>query len=117
MGTAISKLFDRIRRNRFDVEATALKTHSRSFFMVGTDPTYFLNFRGDLVRAIISRSIEVIACVANEKPAIRNHIADLGARVVTYPIERTGLNPMHDLRTVAALISLLRQHQPGMLLA
>lgn len=87
------------------------------FVIVGALPQSLTNFRGDLIRAVIGHGHRVTAMSA---PATDGETADimaLGADFRSYPVERTGLNPISDARTLVALRGAFQALAPDVVLA
>ena len=76
-----------------------------------------LNFRGPLLKTLVERGHEVIACAPDAHSADRAGLTALGARYRHIPLARAGVNPLVDLRTLLALRRLFRDEQPDRVLA
>jgi hypothetical protein len=50
-------------------------------------------------------------------PAVRAQIESLGAVFRSFPVERSGVNPLKDLRTFFSLCTTFRQTKPDIILA
>ena len=59
---------------------------------------------------------EVLAITPEDDPAVRDALAGMGIGSATVPLRRAGLNPLHDVRTVASLVSTFRQFRPDVVL-
>lgn len=68
------------------------------------------NFRGDLIKDIISKGYEVIVTGPDDKDV--DKIEALGARFVKVPMNKTGVNPVSDLKHLFALTKLFRKEKP-----
>lgn len=75
------------------------------------------NFRGELIRAIIAQGHAVLAMagLASEQDVLE--IKNTDARFRSYPVQRTGMNPLADSRTLFSLWTILRQEKPDIVLA
>ena len=76
-----------------------------------------VNFRGALLRALVARGHQVVACAPDEDP---DSIAALAAMQVAFrriDMARAGLNPLDDLRTLIGLCGVMRQESPQLVLA
>lgn len=85
--------------------------------ILGNDPKSLVNFRGPLVDAMLAAGHRVSAAGAS-----RDAKADawFQARGVTYhdvPMQRAGLNPLSDWRTLTRLLRLMHKIKPDMLFA
>ena len=72
------------------------------------------NFRGDLIKKIISCGYEVIVTGPNRDNVEK--IEELGARFVEIPLEKNGVNPLSDLKYQKALYELFRKEKPDVTL-
>lgn len=69
------------------------------------------NFRGSLVREMVSRGMTVYALAPDYDDVSRNSVMSLGAIPVDSPISRTGMNPLRDILDLFRLAILLRRLQ------
>ncbi len=76
-----------------------------------------ITFRGDLLRSMVESGHEVVACSPNFSDRIRESLALLGVRHHKIRMARTGMNPLMDLVTFAALLRLIRAERPDRVLA
>jgi glycosyltransferase involved in cell wall biosynthesis len=65
-----------------------------------------------MIRAMIERGHEVHACAPAQTEDVLAALASWGAAYHPVNMERTGMNPAKDLRTVAQLAALLRKVRP-----
>lgn len=75
-----------------------------------------INFRGRLLKALIDEGHEVVACAPDDDADVRGKLADMGVSFRITPMDRTGMNPFQDLRTIAAYISLMRKERPDVVI-
>jgi glycosyltransferase involved in cell wall biosynthesis len=54
---------------------------------------------------------------SDDEPAVSEALEIMGARYRPYPVRRTGMNPLHELRTLRALRAAFRDLQPDVVLA
>ena len=81
--------------------------------MLGANQAWNLvNFRAGLIEALIARGFRVMA-VAPPDAAMETRLAALGCSFAPAPIDAAGLSPLRDLRSLAALTRLIRQHRPA----
>jgi glycosyltransferase involved in cell wall biosynthesis len=85
--------------------------------IVGNEPKSLLNFRGDLIRAIVSSGHRVTAMSAPASADQIQQIEALGASFRPFPVQRNGLNPWRDLQTFLALRKAFRELTPDLVLA
>jgi len=75
-----------------------------------------VKFRGPLLAAMVARGHEVIAMAADGSPAVHDALAALGVRFEPIALERAGLDPLADARTIRALARRLRALAPDLVL-
>ena len=84
------------------------------FVLVSPKNRTAYNFRGDLVKLIISKGYEVIVTGPNKDNVEK--IEALGARFVEIPMDKNGVNPIKDIRYERALYKLFREEKPDAVL-
>lgn len=84
------------------------------FILVSPKNRTAYNFRGDLIKKIISCGYEVIVTGPNRVGVEK--IEALGARFVEIPMEKNGVNPFKDIRYERALYKLFREEKPDAVL-
>ncbi len=85
--------------------------------IIGNEPSSLLNFRGDLIRAVVSSGHRTTAMSAPASTEQVQKIEALGAQFRSYPVQRNGLNPLRDIQTFFALRKLLHELKPDIVLA
>lgn len=87
--------------------------------ILGNQTRAMVNFWTPLLRRLVADGHDALCLVppmeADDDPLWGTQLADLGVRVKHYPLERKGLNPLADLRTVMALTRILREEKPDRL--
>ena len=74
-------------------------------------------FRGPLLRELRKRCWEIVVAAPDCPNEVRAFLAGLGVECVTYPLSRTGMNPIEDLRTFLALLWWMKRERPFLALA
>ncbi len=71
-----------------------------------------------MLEAIHAQGLEihVLAPDLQDYPDELNQLQQLGYQVHTVPMQRTGTNPIQDLKTLKAMYQLIRQIQPDYVL-
>ncbi|MCX5578539.1 glycosyltransferase family 4 protein [Kaistia terrae] len=75
-----------------------------------------VNFRYRLLAAMVENGHEVVAFGPEDDAPTIEALAAIGVRFVQIPMARAGLNPLEDLRTLAALYRELRRLSPDLIL-
>lgn len=84
------------------------------FILVSPKNRTVYNFRGDLIKKIITCGYEVVVTGPNRIDV--DKIEALGARFVEVPINKNGVNPIADIRYQNALEKIFRQEKPDVVL-
>lgn len=84
------------------------------FILVSPKNRTAYNFRGDLIKRIISCGYEVIVTGPNRVGVEK--IEALGARFVEIPMNKNGVNPKGDLKYQKALYELFKKEKPDVVL-
>lgn len=83
--------------------------------VIGSLAASLTKFRGPLLAAMRARGHDVIA-MAPEDASVRAQLAALGVAFESIELERAGLDPVADLRTIRALVRQLRAIAPDVVL-
>lgn len=88
------------------------------FLMIASYLPSVLNFRGKLLEAIASQHIEIHVCCPDlaEYPTEVEQLRALGYRIHDIPMQRTGTNPVADMKTLYALYRIMRTVKPEVVL-
>ncbi len=89
----------------------------RRVTLIGHAAGATLNFRGPLIAELVGSGCEVEVMAPDWTPQQRERLRAWGATAVTFPLSRTGLNPLQDLRTLWALYRQLRRSRPDAVLS
>lgn len=84
------------------------------FVLVSPKNRTAYNFRGDLIKLIISKGYDVIVTGPNSDNVEK--IEELGARFVEIPMNKNGVNPLNDLKYQKALTELFKKEKPDAVL-
>ncbi len=83
----------------------------KRILLVASAARSLIHFRGDLIESLVASNFEVFAAAPNMEIAVEQGIKDLGANPLTFPLSRTGLNPILDIKSILALRKLLLQYE------
>ncbi len=85
--------------------------------ILGNDPKTLVNFRGPLIEAMLAAGHRVTAAGAGFDAAFDAWFQARGVSYFDVPIERAGLNPLSDWRTLRAFTTLMKTVRPDLLFA
>ncbi|MEQ3748550.1 MAG: glycosyltransferase family 4 protein [Celeribacter sp.] len=94
----------------------AANSQPRKVLVIASLAWSLLNFRMDLMRRMRANGHHVIAAAPDMDTATETALKAHGITPVTVPMQRTGLNPVDDLRTLRALRRIIRHHRPDVIL-
>jgi glycosyltransferase involved in cell wall biosynthesis len=75
-----------------------------------------LNFRGPLLRELVSGGHEVFACGPEVTPELRNDLSELGVSLHEVPCDRAGLSIRRDMQLLKSLATLFKSLRPDIVL-
>jgi glycosyltransferase involved in cell wall biosynthesis len=79
-----------------------------------------VNFRGPLLRALVARGHKVMALAPPDEPGAPDTavaLRALGVELIRFPMQRGGVDPLQDLRTLRALRREFLELKPELILA
>jgi len=79
---------------------------------IGTTADCVLNFRSELIVTLLEQGHVVYALAIDYCDSTRQRVSELGAIPVDYTFNRTGLNPLTDIRNSLKLASVIREIAP-----
>jgi glycosyltransferase involved in cell wall biosynthesis len=85
--------------------------------IIGALPESLLNFRGDLSKTLITIGCKVTAMAAQTDRDIISRLAKIGIDFKPFPVQRNGLNPISDLKTLLTLLKTFQTLRPDTVLA
>jgi len=71
-----------------------------------------INFRGPLIKEMISYGHRVTACAPNASDDVKQQLAEIGAHYRQVELSRAGLNPIADLISFIRLRSICKSEEP-----
>lgn len=89
------------------------------FLVIASHSPSVLNFRGHLIQALKNKGCEIhIATpMLNSYPKVSKELKSLGYITHNIPMERTGTNPIADVKTLTSLYTLMGEIKPTYVLA
>ncbi|MGM0534699.1 MAG: glycosyltransferase family 4 protein [Pseudomonadota bacterium] len=88
------------------------------FLIIAGAPVSLINFRGHLIVDLIKHGLTVHAAAPGLSPGseIHDKLTELGARGHDIHLDRTGMNPLGDVRSLIELVRLVRRIKPDYVL-
>lgn len=87
------------------------------FLIIGALPSSLSNFRGQLIKTINKSGYETIAMAHFDTNDDKKLVSALADRNIHFPVNRNGLSPLQDLKTLCSLIKVFRSEKPEVILA
>lgn len=89
---------------------------AQTVVVIGGFAQSLVTFRGSLLRSMVERGHRVVACAPAASADVIDALATMGVTYRDVPFDRAGLRPDQDLRTFGALLALLRDVRPDVVL-
>ncbi|NRD20155.1 glycosyltransferase family 4 protein [Winogradskyella eckloniae] len=70
-----------------------------------------IRFRGDFIKSLVDSGFEVYTAAPDYTDEFREKINNLGATTLEYNLQRTGLNPFKDFKSILELKALMKDHK------
>lgn len=90
---------------------------SKKIVVLGTLPSSLYNFRGLLLRSLVTSGFCVHALSTNATNIDIDILKSLGVQYTDYPVNRSGLNPVKDYITFRALRAFFKSSKPHFIMA
>jgi glycosyltransferase involved in cell wall biosynthesis len=84
--------------------------------IIGALPSSLTNFRKELLELLVKKGGDVLAMASNATQSEIEKIELLGVRYKDYPVQRSGLNPLKDIKTFFELKKIYMQEQPDLVI-
>jgi glycosyltransferase involved in cell wall biosynthesis len=70
-----------------------------------------IRFRGDFIKSLISNGFEVFTAAPSYTEQYQQQIKNMGATPIEFKLQRTGLNPLNDVKSILELKSIMKDNQ------
>ena len=92
---------------------------SKRIAIVANNSSNLLNFRGNLIKNLINKKFEVLVLIPKKDFSIEyeKKILKIGAKVLTIPLERAGINPFKDIVTFFFFKICFKKFKPDIVLS
>lgn len=88
-----------------------------SIMIVGVLPSSLINFRGELIRAVVERGSYVVALSEAAEQEVVESLNGMGVKHIAYPVQRNGISLRQDFLTFLALRRIIKKERPDVILA
>lgn len=70
-----------------------------------------IRFRGDFIKSLISNGFEVFTAAPSYTEQYQQQIKDMGATPIEFKLQRTGLNPLNDVKSILELKLIMKDNK------
>ncbi|OHU90675.1 MULTISPECIES: glycosyltransferase family 4 protein [Pseudoalteromonas] len=85
--------------------------------VLGALPSSLVNFRGELLKSLVEAGHEVIGMASGATEQEIEQLKLMKVRYVNYDVQRNGLNPISDFKTLWQLRAIFKREKPDIILA
>ena len=78
--------------------------------LIASHHVSLIRFRGDFIISLIYNDFDVYAAAPDYSEEIKQKIIDLGATPVEFKLQRTGLNPLKDFKSIQEIKSIIKNN-------
>lgn len=76
---------------------------NKRILIVGSTSASLINFRGDFIKSLVKNGFEVFAAAPEFDKKTYDQLIDYGATPIEFKLQRTGMNPIKDAKTILEL--------------
>ena len=84
----------------------------KKIFLIGTTASNLYIFRKDFILSCLNQGIEVYALVSEPDDFWNNKIKETGAHLIEYKMNRSGLNPLSDIKSILQIKDYINEYKP-----
>lgn len=86
----------------------------KRILLIASFDASLIRFRGDFIKCLVDDGFEVFAAAPDFSNEFQEKVKDLGATPIQINLQRTGLNPFKDFKSILELKSLMKAHKIDM---
>ena len=84
----------------------------KKIFLIGTTASNLYIFRKDFILSCLNQGIEVYALGSEPDDFWNNKIKETGAHLIEYKMNRSGLNPVSDIKSILQIKAYINEYKP-----
>jgi glycosyltransferase involved in cell wall biosynthesis len=88
----------------------------KKIMIVASYADSLVNFRGDFIKAIPKNNFDVVACAPEDKKSVKLFLNKANVNFRTFPLDRRGLNPIKEMKSVLSLYQIIKIENPHIIL-
>ena len=85
--------------------------------LLSNDSWSLIPFRGELLKEMVARRHEVFACAPDADEKTTKHLNKIGVKYKSVRLDRVGLNPFWEIRTLIDVNNVIKEIKPDVLLS
>ena len=86
----------------------------KRILLIASFDASLIRFRGDFIKSLVDDGFEVFAAAPDFSEEFREKIKSLGATPIEFQLQRTGLNPFKDFKSILELKSIMKNNKIDM---
>lgn len=90
---------------------------SKKVMVIGGLAESLINFRGPLLREMVTRGHHVTACAPGASTMVKNALGEMGVSYKDIMIDRVSINPASDIKALYAYVSAFKKIKPDVVLS
>tara|TARA_R110002049_G_scaffold234762_1_gene408061 strand:+ start:233 stop:1369 length:1137 start_codon:yes stop_codon:yes gene_type:complete len=83
----------------------------KRILIIASHHVSLIRFRGDFIKSLIDNGFDVFTAAPEYSETYHQKIIDLGATPIAFNLQRTGLNPMKDFKSIQELKSIMKDNK------
>jgi glycosyltransferase involved in cell wall biosynthesis len=85
--------------------------NNKRVLLIASLANSLIRFRGDFIKSLIKNGFDVYTASPSYKEKHRQQITEMGATPIEFNLQRTGLNPIKDFKTILELKSIIKENK------
>lgn len=83
----------------------------KRILVIASHHVSLIRFRGDFIKSLIANGYEVFTAAPEYEDVFKQKIIDIGATPLEFNLQRTGLNPLNDFKSIKELKSIMVENK------
>ncbi|OZV68538.1 glycosyltransferase family 4 protein [Winogradskyella aurantia] len=83
----------------------------KRILLIASQAGSLIRFRGDFIKSLVDTGYMVFTAAPSYPDKIYNQISDIGATPIEFNLQRTGLNPFKDFKSIKQLKSIITENK------
>lgn len=79
--------------------------------LIASKAESLINFRGDFILSLIENGYAVVSAAPDMSETVSQELKNMGAKPVSFFLQRTGQNPLKDIKSVKQLKKIIKNHK------